>query len=237
MDQDQLSKLTLFMQKLNLPYKDLNLINQAFLHSSLAHQTSSLQSNERLEFLGDSVLSMCVSEYLFLQLPQAPEGKLTKMRSYLVAEKMLAKLAKKIQLDTLLLLSWGEENSGGRSRDANLADTFEAFLGALFLDNGFDVVKNFVLEMLKEEAEKVKNDDFIFDYKTEFQYMVQQKYKKCPEYRIAQEEGPPHQKTFVSELILNGRVLTKGMGFSKKKSEQEAAKKALDLLKRNKIKL
>lgn len=237
MDKIRAAKLAGFMDKLQIPYANLDLINQAFFHSSMSHRGETSQSNERLEFLGDTVLSMCVSEYLYRKFPQAAEGKLTRMRSYLVSEKMLSDLARKIHLEELLLLSWGEENSGGRSRDANLADAFEAFLAALFLDSGVETAKNFILGIIKDEIEKVSDDAFIFDYKTEFQYIIQQKYKKCPEYRVALEEGPPHHRTFVSELVMNGAVLSRGTGLSKKKAEQEAARIAMELLKSGQIQL
>lgn len=220
-----------FLLARNISHRNLELINQAFVHSSLANQNLNIESNERLEFLGDSVLSMCVSEYLYRKFPEASEGKLTRIRSYVVSEKMLARFARDIQLEKFLLLSWGEENSGGRERDANLADTFEAFLGALFLDQGFEEVKKFLLEMLEKEIQGIIREDFVFDYKTELQYLIQKKYKQCPIYEVIREEGPPHERVFFTRLVFQGRVLSEGKGMSKKKAEQEAAKKALEKIK------
>lgn len=220
-------ELKAYLKSQGLTYEDLELMNRAFVHGSMVNKNSNTKSNERLEFLGDSVLSMCVSEYLFKKYPKADEGKLTRMRSYVVSEKMLSDLARRIDLDKMLILSWGEENSGGRGRDANLADAFESFLGAIFLDKGKKTVEKFLLKLIKKDIEKASKKDFIFDYKTELQYIVQKKYKKCPEYEVVKEEGPPHNKIFHTQLVFEGKVLAQGKGSSKKRAEQQAAACAL----------
>lgn len=237
MKEERKCKLEGFLADFQISCKNLELINQAFLHGSLANKNPKLESNERLEFLGDSVLSLCTSEYLYKKFPDAAEGKLTRIRSYVVSEKMLSQLARRVELDKLLMLSWGEENGGGRKRDANLADAFEAFLGAVFLDQGMETVKSFLLDLMEKEIEQVSQEDFVFDYKTELQYIVQKKYKKCPEYKVEREEGPPHQRVFFTRVEFEGRVLSRGDGPSKKKAEQKAARLALILIKDGKLEI
>ena len=224
-----------FLAGLKIPFKNIELLHLAFVHSSFANKNQSSDNNQRLEFLGDSVLSLCVSEFIYEKYPQAAEGKLTRIRSYVVSEKTLSELSRKLKFDQFILISWGEENSGGRQRDAILADTFEAFLGALYLDQGMITVKDFLLPLMIEEIDKVSHEEFVYDYKTELQYLIQKKYKKCPEYKVVKEDGPPHNKLFYSELIINDKVLALGVGNSKKKAEQEAAKQILEKIRKENI--
>jgi ribonuclease-3 len=237
MKSDREKQLRDFLKKQNLSFDNLEIMDQALTHSSLANRFADKEDNERLEFLGDSVLSLCISEYLYRNFPEAAEGRLTRIRSYIVSEKSLAFIARKIGVGDLLLLSWGEENSGGRENDANLADAFEALLGSLFLDQGIDAVKPFLLKLAVPEIERVSEEDFIYDFKTELQYMVQKKYKQCPSYEVIKEEGPPHDRIFHTRLVFQGRDLGQGQGGSKKKAEQQAAKQALEKIKKNEIEL
>lgn len=224
------------LKLLKIQYKSFDIYHQAFTHSSYCARQEQ-KSNQRLEFLGDSVLSICISEYVYHNFPDLPEGKLTKIRSFIVSEKSLAAFARAIHLETCLLLGQGEENTGGRTRDANLADAFEAFLGAIFLDKGVEEVKNFLIPLFKPEIERVRREDFISDYKTEVQYLIQKKYKNCPEYIIVREEGPPHDRHFYSQIVINGVPLLTGEGNSKKRAEEDAAKKLWLKIKNNEVEI
>lgn len=213
-----------FLESIHIQFKDIEIYSQAFTHSSFCVKQE-IKNNQRLEFLGDSVLSLCISEYIYDNFPEMPEGKLTKIRSFIVSEKSLSSFARELKLDQLLLLGQGEENCGGRTRDAVIADAFEAFLAAVFIDSGIEEVKRFLIPLFHIEIEEVSQEDFIFDYKTEVQYLIQKKYKKCPEYKIVREEGPPHDKKFHAEILVNGKAMEVGVGCSKKKAEEDAAKK------------
>ena len=232
-------QLTAYCGKFHLPMDDLEILNLSLVHSSLTTRHEAGEDNQRLEFLGDSVLSLCISRYLFSRFPDADEGRLTRIRSYLVSEKRLARLARHIELDSVLVMSWGEENTGGRTRDANLADSFEALLAAVFITKGLDAVCGFLIPLVENffDMEEVTRENFIFDYKTEFQYLIQKKYKTTPVYEIIKEEGPPHNRIFYSRLILEDRLLSEGQGSSKKRAEQQAAREALRMLETGELKI
>ncbi|HOJ50738.1 MAG TPA: ribonuclease III [Spirochaetota bacterium] len=227
-------EITDFLNSLGLNLKNIENIEKAFTHSSYANRMN-CESNERLEFLGDSVLSLCISTILYGRYKYLEEGELTKIRAYIVSEKTLSDIAKKIGIDKLLIISYGEESCGGRENPANLADAFEAFLAAVFLETGFENTKNFVEDLFVELIEEIKDQNFISDYKTEFQYFIQKKYKKTPYYKIIREEGPPHKKVFYSALCFESREISIGIGKTKKNAEQDAARKALEMIKCGKI--
>lgn len=211
-------------------FHDRSLLQNALTHSSYANERwhNSLLSNERLEFLGDSVLGMLVAEYLFRNFPDRPEGELTRMRADMVCEKTLAAVANRIALGEHLLLGHGEEQGGGRSRDSILADAVESVIAACFLDGGLEAALGFIRRFILVEVPVSKLHNV--DYKTQLQELVQQKKNQALTYTLAGESGPDHDKQFDVEVSLNGVVVGCGHGSSKKRAEQDAAKAALAAL-------
>ena len=216
-------------------FQNITLLENALTHSSYANERwhNSLLSNERLEFLGDSVLGMLVAEFLFHSFPNRPEGELTRMRADMVCETTLANAANVIGIGEHLLLGHGEEAGGGRSRDSILADAVESVIAACFLDGGMDAARKFINTFVLTEVpvRKLRNAD----YKTALQELVQQKKGQTLSYTMVGESGPDHDKHFTVEVSLNGKVVGHGDGRSKKKAEQEAAKTAIEALFPNEI--
>ena len=208
-------------------FHNLSLLQNALTHSSYANERwhNSLLSNERLEFLGDSVLGMLVAEYLFRNFPNRPEGELTRMRADMVCETTLAAAANRIGLGDYLLLGHGEEQGGGRSRDSILADAVESVIAACFLDGGLDAALNFIRQFILVEVPVTRLHNV--DYKTQLQELVQQKKNQTLSYALVDESGPDHDKRFDVEVSLNGAVVGKGSGSSKKRAEQDAARAAI----------
>lgn len=210
--------------------------NQALLQEALTHRSylnevkEKVPSNERLEFLGDSILSFIVSAYLFEKYPEFNEGKLTNLRSLLVNTKMLATLSRECDLGSQLRLSKGEEESGGRSNQSILADTFEAFLGALFLDKGVEEVKKFLYLTVIPRADEFLEKNMLKDPKSRFQEYVQSKKQGAPHYKVTLEEGPAHARKFTVGVFVNEELLGEGSGKSKQEAEEEAAQAALEKL-------
>ena len=211
-------------------FRDLSLLQNALAHSSYANERwhNSLMSNERLEFLGDSVLGMLVANYLYRTFPNRPEGELTRMRADMVCEKTLARVAGQLELGKHLLLGKGEEQGGGRSRESILADAVESVIAACYLDGGMEAAKAFVEKfiLVTVPTQKMNNAD----YKTALQELVQQKKNQTLSYRLVGESGPDHDKKFEVELTLNGTVVGTGTGSSKKRAEQQAAQAAMEKL-------
>ena len=211
-------------------FNNITLLQNALTHSSYANETwhDSLRSNERLEFLGDSVLGMVVAEHLYRTFPERPEGELTRMRADMVCERALANVANRLNLGTHLLLGHGEEQGGGRQRPSILADAMESVIAACFLDGGMDAARNLIEGFILCEVpvSKLRNAD----YKTALQERVQQKKDQSITYRLIGESGPDHDKSFQVEVLLNGQVVGTGEGSSKKRSEQDAARDALEKL-------
>ena len=211
-------------------FKNITLLQNALTHSSYANERwhNSLLSNERLEFLGDSILGMNVAEYLYRNFPDRPEGELTRMRADMVCEKALAKVAARIDLGRHLLLGNGEEQGGGRNRDSILADAVESVIAAAFLDGGMAAAKQFIDRFVLVEipVKKMHNAD----YKTALQELVQQKKNQVLTYVMTGESGPDHDKHFEVEVQLNGTPIGTGSGSSKKRAEQDAARCALEKL-------
>ncbi len=216
--------------KLNYEFKDPALIRTALTHSSYANEHR-CQSNERLEFLGDSILGMVVAAYLYRLYPDMPEGKMTRFRAELVCEQSLHRVAGKLGFGENLRLGKGEELSGGRERASILADCVEAVIAALYLDGGFETARAFIMEHILSNLEQ---PGFAYgsDYKTELQELVQQKPNQSLSYVMVAESGPDHKKTFTAEVRLNGAVLGSGEGRTKKEAEQNAACVALRSLRR-----
>ena len=216
---------------LGYKFQNITLLQNALTHSSYANERwhNSLLSNERLEFLGDSILGMVVAEYLFTNFPDRPEGELTRMRADMVCETSLAAIAARLNLGEHLLLGHGEERFGGRSRASILADAVESVIAAAFLDGGMqpaaDIITRFVL--CDVPVTKLHN----VDYKTALQELVQQKKNQTLCYRLVGESGPDHDKVFTAQVLLNDQVVGEGSGSSKKRAEQDAARSALEKLK------
>ena len=223
-------KMEELFKKLNIKPRDIKLYQTAFYHSSYANENKrNRRSNERLEFLGDSVLSIVVSQYLFEHFSHLPEGELTKIRASLVCEKSLHVFAKQIDLGKYLLLGKGEENTGGRERASILADAFEALIAAIYLDGGLDAAKEHILRFIPEDIDSQKSSAFN-DYKTILQEVIQQNPEEKVEYVIADQSGPDHNKAFTVNVCLNTNVIGVGVGRSKKEAEQMAAREALKLM-------
>ena len=211
-------------------FKNISLLQNALTHSSYANERwhDSLKSNERLEFLGDSILGMIVAEYLFKTFPDRPEGELTRMRADMVCEKSLAAVAARIELGKHLMLGNGEEQGGGRNRDSILADAVESVIAASFMDGGMAAARQFIEKFILVEVPVKKMHNA--DYKTALQELVQQKKNQVLAYALVGESGPDHDKTFQVEVSLNGTVVGCGTGSSKKRAEQMAAKCAIEQL-------
>ena len=216
-------------------FRNIQLLQNALTHSSYANERwhNSLLSNERLEFLGDSVLGMLVAEYLYKTFPDRPEGELTRMRADMVCEKTLAAAANRIGLGSHLMLGHGEEQGGGRSRESILADAVESVIAACFLDGGLEAALKFVRQFILVEVPVTRMHNA--DYKTTLQELVQQKKHQVLSYALVGESGPDHDKEFFVEVSLNGTVVGKGAGSSKKRAEQMAARVAIESLFPDKI--
>jgi len=219
--------------KLGYFFKDPMLLKKALIHSSYANErnTSGFLSNERLEFLGDSLLGMIVALLIYEKCPKLSEGKMTKLRAELVCEKSLASLAAKMNIGSYLLLGRGEESGGGRNRPSILSDAFEAVLAAVYLDGGFEPVKRLVFEIFSTFVENP--GEVISDYKTMLQELVQEKSGHILKYDLIDAHGPDHNKYFTIAVVLNGKTIGIGTGRSKKSAEQEAAKEAVSVYKRS----
>ena len=208
-------------------FHNISLLQNALTHSSFANERwhNSLLSNERLEFLGDSILGMLVAEYLYRNFPDRPEGELTRMRADMVCEKTLASVAARIHLGDHLMLGHGEEQGGGRSRDSILADAVESVIAACFLDGGIEAAQKFIRTFILVEVPVSQMHNT--DYKTKLQELVQQKKNQVLSYTLTGESGPDHDKHFTVAVSLHGGMVGQGEGRSKKRAEQEAARAAI----------
>lgn len=219
----------LLSERFQIVFSDNSLLDTAFTHTSYAneHRLLKISHNERLEFLGDAVLQLVISEYLYKEHPNRPEGDLSKFRSMIVREESLAGFSRDCQFDRYIKLGKGEEKSGGRDRDTILGDLFEAFLGALLLDQGVEAVKRFVYQVM---IPKVETGQFsqVIDYKTRLQELLQVHGDVEIQYQVVNESGPAHAKEFEVEVFVNGKTLGHGHGRSKKLAEQEAARNAVE---------
>ena len=217
---------------LGYKFQNITLLQNALTHSSYANERwhNSLLSNERLEFLGDSILGMVVAEYLYAHFPDRPEGELTRMRADMVCETSLAAIAARLDLGKHLLLGHGEERFGGRLRASILADAVESVIAASFLDGGMEAAQGIITRFVlcNVPAERLQNTD----YKTALQELVQQKKNQVLCYRLVGESGPDHDKMFTAQVLLNEQIIGEGTGSSKKRAEQDAARAALEKLKK-----
>ncbi|MBS5399083.1 MAG: ribonuclease III [Lachnospiraceae bacterium] len=220
-------------QKIGYKFRDFSLLERAMMHSSYTNERSlpKYQCNERLEFLGDAVLELVSSEFLFKGSPKMPEGELTKTRASMVCEPSLALCARDIDLGSYLLLGKGEEATGGRMRDSVTSDAMEALIGAVYLDGGFTSAKEFIHRFVLTDLEDKK---LFYDSKTILQEMVQAEKLGTITYRLVKTEGPDHNKSFHTEVLIGNKVSGKGVGRTKKASEQQAAYEAILSLRREK---
>lgn len=227
-----MSDLKKLQKNMNYTFRDEALLKHALAHSSYAneHRGEVPGSNERLEFLGDSVLSLIAAEYLFEHYRHLPEGKLTKMRALLVCENSLFDFAQQLGLGEHLLLGHGEERSGSRTRPSIVSDAFEAVLAAVYLDGGLESAKQYALPFLRRGAEQIDGHNHSYDYKTTLQEIAQQNPGELIHYELINATGPDHAKLFEVHCFLNSNLLGKGIGKSKKEAEQMAAKEALKLM-------
>ena len=217
-------ELLLFQSQADLRFRKLDFLNLAFCHRSYANESSDdVDNNEKLEFLGDSILGLITSEYLYYLLPDKAEGDLARIKSFVVSENSLSLIARKIKIDNYILIGKGEEYSGGRNKKAILADCLEAIIGALYLDSGLKTVRNFILAYLVPEIMKVIENRHDKDYKTLLQEFVQKKYKTYPRYKLLKKTGPDHDRTFLVEVKIKERNFGPGEGKNKKAAEQSAA--------------
>ena len=228
LDKNRKNVLIDFCTKVHIHFKNLELLDLAFHHRSVTNEKKNVHNNERLEFLGDSVLGMVTASYLY-NLLENPEGDLAKIKSIVVSEKALAPVAVRFGVDKLLVLGHGEEMTGGRKKPAILADCMEAIIGAYYLDSDYKNAEKFVLEFIKPAVTEVLKEG-TKDYKTVLQELCQKKYKNCPVYELVERTGPEHDQTFKYIVHIGEQIFGPATGKTKKEAEQNVAKEALDYL-------
>ena len=224
-DNKRKNLLLQFERKAGTKFKDYKLLNLAFCHRSYANELSPsfVDNNEKLEFLGDSVLGLVACNELYSTGGKLLEGDLSRIKSFVVSEESLFRWAKKLHVSNFVLVGKGEELSGGRGKKAILADAMEAVIGAYFLDSGLHAVKNFIIQHLRIEIDQVLDNTHQQDFKTLLQELAQKRYRTHPIYRLVKQEGPDHNQTFWMQVSLNGKIYGPGKGKNKKKAEQVAA--------------
>jgi ribonuclease-3 len=229
LDRERRQALAKLCRALGVGFHDLNLLNQALMHRSYVHDVDMDrgESNERMEFLGDAVLGLLVNEHLYARFTERQEGRLTKIKSLVVSETVLARRAEELDLGTYICLSDNERASGGAGRASILSDAFEAVIGALYLDGGLQAARKFVEDHLLDGMDKILAVDEYKNYKSIMQEHAQRKLGSRPRYRVVSAKGPEHQRTFYVEVRLGGRSLGRGEGKNKKEAEQMAARNAL----------
>lgn len=217
--------------QLGVSFKDIANLKQALYHRSYLNEADEdVESNERLEFLGDAVLGLIISHKLFKDYPAMTEGQLSVVRAILVRWDALAHAAERINLGQYLVLGRGEEMSGGRERPSNLAGALEALIGAAFIDSGMKLASEIVLDLLKTELEEIRDSGFSVDSKSELQHLAQTQYQEIPQYTLISSEGPDHAKLFTVEVLVGDQVMGRGQGRNKKQAELNAARQALETL-------
>jgi ribonuclease-3 len=218
---------------INYEFKNKELLNEALTHSSYSYENKLSRNYERLEFLGDAVLQLIISEYLVFKYKEFDEGMLSKYRAYFVSEEFISELAKSIEIGKFIKLGKGELNSGGKDRPSILCDIFESIVAAIYIDGGYNEARRFTITIAADKIDEVITKNIFTDYKSELQKITQKIFEKLPEYIMKKESGPEHNKTFIVDLFINDQYYCSGEGKSKKKAEQDAARKALDLLNKN----
>ena len=223
-------------KKIGVEFKDKRLLKVAFTHRSYLNENrgKGLKNNERLEFLGDAVLELIISSFLFTNYPDRAEGDLTSIRAAVVRTESLAEESRKLDIGQYLKMSKGEEDSGGKEKEYLLANLYEAILGAIYLEHGYDMCKEFVTRTLLNKVEKIVAEGLFVDPKTKIQELMQSKFKITPTYEIIGEDGPDHDKVFTVALLKGDKKLAVGHGHSKQKAEEDAAKNAIDKIEKAK---
>ncbi|MDR2149630.1 MAG: ribonuclease III [Spirochaetaceae bacterium] len=230
MDPERKRLLLHFQEILMVKFKNLNLLNLALTHRSLSNESASCGNNERLEFLGDAILGAVTSSLLYKRFHEKKEGELAKIKAVVVSEKTLCTIAQELRIDTMLLLGHGEELSGGRTKKAILADAFEAIIGALYLDSGYQATYSIVSRCIIPEINRVLNNQHHQDYKSLLQELTQHHKGTYPVYRLLNQSGPEHKYLFWIEVEINGKIFGPATGRNKKSAEQEVAKIAYEYL-------
>jgi ribonuclease III len=216
--------------KLHVTYKELNFLKTAITHSSYANQNKSSLFNERLEFLGDAVLELCISDYLYTHFTNKTEGELTRIRAIIVCEESLHEIGRGFELGEYMLMGRGEELTGGRNRVSIIADCVEAIIASLYLDQGLAASRSFILEHFMETVNAAAKNRMVLDYKTKLQELLQKEGEVSIAYELTGSEGPDHHRRFFMQVLVNGMKSGAGEGFTKKEAEQNAAKQALSFL-------
>jgi ribonuclease-3 len=232
LDKRRMTSLIKLSERLGVVFSNLELLHQALIHTSYVNESKKCQyrDNERLEFLGDAVLDVVISEYLFRQFPNMPEGELTKARATVVCEQTLAPQAAQVGLGEHLMLGRGEETSGGRERSSILADAFEAVIGAIYIDGGFSAAAKFIHRQFSCHLQEISNGHYNHDFKTLLQETVQRHTDGKVHYEVTAAQGPDHNKFFEVAVLVNGSTMGLGAGKTKKEAEQHAARQALETL-------
>lgn len=229
-------KIEDFEQRIGVVFNNKGYLKEALTHRSYLNEHKDCPShNERLEFLGDAVLELVVSDYLFNKYKSRPEGELTSFRSALVKTESLADTAKEMGIGENILLSKGEEDTGGRTKNFLLANTFEAIIGGIYIDQGYESSKEFVYRFLINKLEDIVKNRLDIDSKTKIQEVAQAKYKVTPVYDVSNEQGPDHEKEFTVVIKINNKVIGEGKGSSKQRAEEDAASKGLEYIENNDI--
>lgn len=224
--------LAKLLAKCRMRVNHLELVDHALTHTSYAHEKhgKAEDSNEKLEYLGDAVLGLVVSEFIYRRYPDADEGGLSKIKGHVVSAAVLSKVAKELGVGQYLLLGKGEESSGGKQRDSTLADAFEALIGAFYLDGDLQSVSSFILRLLEPSIKDSKSEKTVNDYKSALQELVQKKFRTSPRYEVIKELGPEHKKVFEIQVKIQGEIYGLGKGNNKKQAQQAAAEKAWENL-------
>lgn len=224
-----MEKYSAFEQKLNIEFQNKSLLQQAFIHRSYIneHKGTDLEHNERLEFLGDAVLELVVTDFLFEKYPDVAEGRLTAYRSALVRTESISAAARAMGMNDLLMLSKGESRDEGKARDYILANTFESFVGAVYLDRGYDAARSIIKDALFDTIEEIIAEGSWRDAKSYVQEKAQEIYAETPRYELVSSEGPDHDKNFVMAIYFGDKEIAEGAGNSKQKAQQDAAQKAI----------
>lgn len=215
---------------IGIKFNEPSVLVTALTHSSYANQHRDVEYNERFEFLGDAILQVCITEHLFLNYQNKSEGELTKIRSLIVCENSLYEIGKSLNLGNYIRMSKGEELTGGRERVSLIADAVEALIAAIYLDKGLAFAKDYIIGRFERIITRAINNDIILDYKTKLQELLQKNGEVSIVYELIKFEGPPHRRKFFTKLIIDNKEYTCGEGYSKKESEQDAAKEALKVL-------
>lgn len=223
-------ELCAFQRNIGIKFKNLSLLQLAFMHCSISNEIRLKTNNERLEFLGDAILGAVTASLLYNDPSENNEGYLAKIKSAVVSEATLSVIARQLHLDRMMVLGKGEELSGGREKKTLLADTLEALFGAVYLDSGFNVAFDFISRCIAPEIEKAKQNRGRKDYKSQLQEICQHRFKVYPSYRLVRQSGPEHERYFWVVVEFNGKIFGPGMGKNKKHAEHEAARLALEEL-------